>query len=93
MTAPVLVFGYGNRSRGDDALGPELVRALALREADAIARGELEVLTAFPLRVEHALDLRGRARVYVVDAVRAASAAVSVQRLAPSRDASFTTTR
>lgn len=91
MTAPVLVFGYGNPSRGDDALGPELVRALEAREADAIARGELEVLTDFQLQVEHALDLRGRRRVYFVDATTGGDALVSVRRLEPRRDASFTT--
>lgn len=91
MPAPVLVFGYGNPSRGDDALGPEFVRALELREAGAIARGELELLTDFQLQVEHALDLRGRQRVYFVDASARASVPVSVERLEPSRDASFTT--
>ena len=33
LTAPTLVFGWGNASRGDDALGPlfiERLRALAL---------------------------------------------------------------
>ncbi len=27
--APLLIFGYGNPSRGDDALGPALIRRLA----------------------------------------------------------------
>jgi hydrogenase maturation protease len=91
MTAPVLVFGYGNPSRGDDALGPEFVHALELRAADAIARGELEVLTDFQLQVEHALDLRGRKRVYFVDATASGEDLVSMRRLTAKRDASFTT--
>ncbi|MFZ5441830.1 MAG: hydrogenase maturation protease [Myxococcota bacterium] len=89
MTAPVLVFGYGNPSRGDDALGPEFVRALESREADAIARGELEVLTDFQLQVEHALDLRGRRRVYFVDANVEGAELVRVRRLEPRRDESY----
>jgi len=64
MTAPILVFGYGNPSRGDDALGPEFVRRLEACCADAIACGALEVLTDFQLQVEHALDLQERAVVY-----------------------------
>ena len=87
----MLVFGYGNPSRGDDALGPAFAEAVALREADAIARGALEVLTDFQLQVEHVLDLRGRQRVYFVDATAGGDVAVSVDRLAPARGASFTT--
>lgn len=90
MTAPLLVFGYGNPARGDDALGPEFVRRLEARCADAIARGELEVLTDFQLQVEHALDLRGRRAVYFVDA-SARGAPVEVCPVAPVQDASFTT--
>lgn len=90
MTAPVLVFGYGNPARGDDALGPEFVRRLEARCADAIARGALELLTDFQLQVEHALDLRGRRAVYFVDA-SARGAAVEVCPVAPLQDASFTT--
>lgn len=90
MTAPTLVFGYGNPSRGDDALGPEFVRRLEARCADAIARGELEVLTDYQLQIEHALDLRGRRAVYFVDA-SAKGEPVEVTPVTPSRDATFTT--
>lgn len=68
MTAPLLVVGLGNPSRGDDALGPAFVeRATALLE-DRILRGEIELLTDFQLQIEHAMDLEGRARVVFVDA-------------------------
>ena len=92
MTAPVLVFGYGNPSRGDDALGPEFVRRLEMRCADAIACGELEVLTDFQLQVEHALDLRGREQVYFVDASAAADApGHSVYPIEAAHDVAYTT--
>jgi hydrogenase maturation protease len=92
MTAPVLVFGYGNPSRGDDALGPEFVRRLEHRFAVQIALGELEVLTDYQLQVEHALDLVGREHVYFVDATAAVGApAFELQPVSASRDASFTT--
>ncbi len=65
--APILLFGYGNPSRGDDALGPLLIDQLQRLQG----RGQLvgvELLTDFQLQVEHVLDLVGRKRVILVDA-------------------------
>ncbi len=86
MTAPVLVFGWGNPSRGDDALGPLFVEAV-----EAMKLPGVECLTDFQLQVEHALDLKGRERVLFVDASADAAAPFTLQRLEPARDASFTT--
>jgi hydrogenase maturation protease len=86
MTAPVLVFGWGNPSRGDDALGPLFVDAV-----EAMKLPGVECLTDFQLQVEHALDLRGRERVLFVDASANAAAPFTVERIEPARDASFTT--
>jgi len=65
--APILIFGWGNASRGDDALGPAFIeRASAL-----VLRGdvpEIEWLTDYQLQVEHALDLADRRQVLFVDA-------------------------
>ena len=36
MTAPLLVFGWGNASRGDDALGPLFVQQLSALAAAAM---------------------------------------------------------
>ena len=92
MPAPLLVFGYGNPSRGDDALGPEFVRRLEQRCDDAIASGALEVLTDFQLQVEHALDLKGRAQVYFVDASAADGApGYEIRPLVATSGATFTT--
>lgn len=63
MTAPVLIIGIGNPSRGDDALGPECIQRL-----EALALPEVELLTDFQLQVEFALDLAGRREVVFVDA-------------------------
>ena len=65
--APTLVFGIGNPSRGDDALGPMMIQRLA-REQTAGRLPGVDLLTDFQLQPEHALDLRGRARVLFVDA-------------------------
>ena len=89
MIAPELVFGWGNPSRGDDALGPAFVAAIEARFAAEIAAGALEVLTDFQLQVEHALDLKGRTRVWFVDA-SADPAPFTIRRLEAARDATYT---
>ena len=89
MTAPLLVFGWGNRSRSDDALGPMLVDRLRAWAADEHA-GRLEILDDYQLQVEHALDLVGRERVLFVDASLDCTAPFEVRALGPARDASFT---
>jgi len=84
----VLVFGWGNLSRGDDALGPMLVERL--RAAYALDP-RVECLDDYQLQVEHALDLLGRQRVLFVDASLACGAPFEVTRLQARRDASFST--
>lgn len=89
--APTLIFGWGNPSRGDDALGPLFLERLEVLSAEHPEWGEIECLTDFQLQVEHALDLRGRERVLFVDASVNAPAPFTFSRLQPARDASFTT--
>ncbi len=91
MTAPTLIFGWGNPSRGDDALGPLFVEHFTALAAIHPEWGAVECLTDFQLQVEHALDLRGRQRVLFVDASLDAPARWSLQRIEAARDASFTT--
>jgi hydrogenase maturation protease len=86
MTAPTLVFGWGNASRGDDALGPLFVQRLR----DAALPG-VECLEDYQLQPEHALDLAGRERALFVDASLTGPAPFEVRLLQPRRDASFTT--
>lgn len=84
MTAPVLVLGIGNPSRGDDALGPAFVDRLAAEPADGV-----ELLTDFQLQIEHAMDLVGRERVVFVDASLAQG--VCFERVEPRADAAAQT--
>ncbi|MBL8472160.1 MAG: hydrogenase maturation protease [Rhodocyclaceae bacterium] len=95
QTAPTLVFGWGNPSRGDDALGP-----LFCERIEALRLPGVECLTDFQLQVEHALDLAGRRRVLFVDAALAGAqpqepaalaAGFHAHTITPARDASFTT--
>lgn len=68
MPAPVLVFAIGNESRGDDALGPMLLREL---DAWLIANShadKFELMEEFQLQVEHSLDMKDRRLVLFIDA-------------------------
>lgn len=85
---PVLVFGWGNLSRGDDALGPLCVDQL--RSSCGMDAG-VEFLDDYQLQVEHALDLVGRTRVLFVDASLNCPAPFEVTQLRAAQDASFTT--
>ncbi|MBU0588245.1 MAG: hydrogenase maturation protease [Gammaproteobacteria bacterium] len=88
--APILVFGWGNPSRGDDALGPLFIERLSAALDDEQA-SSVEFLTDFQLQVEHALDLVGRSRVLFVDASMRGAAPFQVSTLQPACDPSFTT--
>ncbi len=84
----LLIFAWGNPSRGDDALGPLFAdRMEALYAGDM----EIEVLTDFQLQVEHALDLQDRKAVIFVDASVSAQAPFSIETLEAREDASFST--
>ena len=86
MKAPILIFGWGNPSRGDDALGPLFVERI-----EALNLPGVECLTDFQLQVEHALDLHGRQRILFVDASVDAPAPFSAERIEAEKDDSFTT--
>lgn len=87
MLKPVLLFGYGNLSRGDDALGPLLLE-YAETHCDL---DDIEILTDFQLQIEHALDLENRRLVLFVDASVACANAFAFTALEPARDKSYTT--
>jgi hydrogenase maturation protease len=91
LTAPTLIFGWGNPSRGDDALGPLFVEHFTALAALHPEWGAVECLTDFQLQVEHALDLQGRRRVLFVDASVDAQPPCTLSRIEAERDASFTT--
>ena len=84
MSAPTLVFGWGNASRGDDALGPLFIERLR-----ALALPGVECLDDYQLQPEHALDLVGRVRVLFVDASVGCTAPFELATPRPARDASF----
>lgn len=86
--APLLVFGWGNLSRGDDALGPLLIERLR-----ALARptSAVDYLDDYQLQIEHALDLVGRERVLFVDASLSCRSPFEATPLQAAADSSFST--
>jgi hydrogenase maturation protease len=68
MQPGVVVLAAGNRSRGDDAIGPLLLERLASRLAAEGRGGEFELIDDYQLQVEHALDLKDRRLALFIDA-------------------------
>lgn len=84
-----LILGWGNLSRGDDALGPLFVAGL-LDQLPAAVRDQVEFLEDYQLQVEHALDLAGRKQVLLVDASLTCAAPFEARRVSAMRDTSYT---
>lgn len=82
----LVVFGWGNESRGDDGLGPLLLARIA-----AAGWPEVTSVEDFQLQIEHALDIADCDAVLFVDAGRDTPAPFSFQRVAPHRDRTHTT--
>ena len=95
MTQPArwLVFGVGNPSRGDDALGPLFDRAFGsvVRDGRAIFPVALATLTDFQWQIEHALDLADIDVVIFVDASVRAEPPFELAPLAAKFDATHST--
>jgi hydrogenase maturation protease len=84
------VFGVGNPSRGDDALGPLLVERLQ-RLAAAGGLPGVALLTDFQLQIEHALDMVERRRVIFADAAVGLQVPCTLTAVAPAETLSWTT--
>ena len=83
---PILIFTWGNPSRGDDALGPRMYDLLIEN-----ALPDVEVLTDFQLQIEHTVDMERRGRIIFIDASLSADAPFEFYRLDPRQDDSYTT--
>ena len=86
MIKPILLLGFGNPSRGDDALG-----VLLLERIPAACLHTVELLTDFQLQIEHALDLKQRQLVLFADASVANTQPIHFSQLQPVCDNSYTT--
>jgi hydrogenase maturation protease len=81
----LVVLGWGNDSRGDDALGP------ALLDRIAAAWPDLPMVDDYQLQIEHALDLVDADCALFLDAGKDTPAPFAFTRLAPRRDATHST--
>ena len=88
---PILVFAYGNPSRGDDALGPTMYELLEEQQRQAGLLSDVALLTDFQLQIEHATDLQHRQRVVFIDASLTASPPYELDPVQPEQDISYTT--
>ena len=85
MRAPTLIIGYGNPSRGDDALGPMAIAALERRMARKVGQARpspIEYLTDFQLQIEFVTDLADRERIVFIDAAASGEEPFSFEPLA-----------
>ena len=89
MASDVLIFAIGNESRGDDALGPLLLRGI---EAGADSRAlQPELLEDFQLQIEHSMDMHGKDLVLFVDAGMDTPSPYAFYRANASEDAALYT--
>ncbi len=68
MQPRIVVFGIGNASRGDDAIGPLLLERLGIWLAAAGHAPEFALIEDYQLQIEHALDLHGKRLALFIDA-------------------------
>lgn len=80
MSAPVLILAVGNESRGDDALGPLLLRQLDVWLQEENRSEQFELLEEFQLQVENAMDMKDRKLVLFIDAGMGTQAPFSFYR-------------
>ena len=83
--APILIFGYGNLGRGDDALGPDLVAAIHREALPGV-----ECIDDIQLQIEHVIDLEGRQKVLFVDADESCAPPYLFENIYAEKDGSYT---
>ncbi|MET0102066.1 MAG: hydrogenase maturation protease [Sedimenticola sp.] len=84
-----VVIGYGNPSRGDDAVGPLMIERLERKRESGELPPLFDTVTDFQLQIEHAMDLLDRQLILFVDASVSATPPFGFQQLTPQRDESY----
>ncbi|MGE0218444.1 hydrogenase maturation protease [Mycolicibacterium sp.] len=77
----VLVIGCGNILRGDDAVGPVLIRELAAAQGESAVPDGVRLVDGGTAGMDVAFAMRGAQRVVLVDAARAGNPAGTVYRV------------
>ena len=80
----LLLFGFGNPGRGDDALGPELIGRIAPLQFAAV-----ECQNDMQLQVEHVTDLAECDRVLFIDADMSCTEPFEFSEISAVKDDSY----
>jgi len=83
--AKLLLFGYGNPGRGDDALGPELIERIARSQLAGV-----ECQNDMQLQVEHVTDLAACDQVLFIDADISCTEPFHLSEITAAKDGSYT---
>lgn len=86
---PLLVIGYGNPGRGDDALGPACLGRLAALQEVRPNWPAFDYIEDLQLNPEHAVDLLDRKLVLFIDADVSCSPPFTFTRLQPARHSGY----
>jgi len=81
----LLLFGYGNPGRGDDALGPALIECIARLQLSGVA-----CQSDMQLQVEHVTDLAGCDLALFVDADMSCAEPFEFSEITAAKDDSYT---
>ena len=81
----LLILGYGNPGRGDDALGPELVESV---QKDGFS--DIECQHDMQLQVEYVTDLQDRELILFIDADASCVAPFHFSEISAEKDDSYT---
>jgi hydrogenase maturation protease len=85
MQPDVVIFAVGNRSRGDDAIGPLLLERLASWLGAEARSGGFALIEDYQLQIEHALDLRDKRLALFIDAGCGTPAPLVFYAIEPAR--------
>lgn len=89
MSEPsIVVFGWGNPSRGDDALG--LLLLDWLRQQPMIDDASISFVEGYQLQIEHALDLLQASQALFIDAHASCEPPFLFTQVIPTADVSYT---
>jgi hydrogenase maturation protease len=83
--AKLLLFGYGNPGRGDDALGPQLISRI-----EEMQFAGVECQNDMQLQVEHVTDLNGCEQVLFIDADMSCAEPFEFSGISAVKDGSYT---
>jgi hydrogenase maturation protease len=86
MVMNLVIFGWGNVSRGDDGMGPLLLARIAEAGWD-----DATLIEDFQLQIEHALDLQGAELAMFIDAGKDTPAPFSFREIFPQDGLTHTT--